>query len=340
MTRAAALIGATLLIFDAAAFAQSVNQTDGLDACFRQSRVADKICEQQTDAGLRWECFKKTRDAELECLTHIPPGQPIASNPPPQNVPPSPSAAASSTSSDNPPENTGSIEQPQRRDLDSTNSSSNANAAAPGAPQITATGGEATLHAQPDAQTPKKASAPPANRWIVSETTSPIDYSPLVSAVLEPIQHGDNGPINLAIHCRKKRIELMLQFSGNSAWRNQPQIYFQNGNQSPVQLDLSWSADGKMATVKNDPVSLLQPVPDGSTLKIWASGRAPQDTTFQLVGLDGIKSKVGAACNWAPQQAQTSAKRRTNRTTAGDSSSPAPAAPLRGPPLMERSKPP
>ena len=291
MMQARALVGLSLFMFSAAAYAQSAGQTAGLDACFRQSRFADRICEQQTDAGLRWDCFKKTRDAELECLTHIPRGQPLASTPLPQTI--TPPTAGSSASSDNPPENTGSIERPQPRDSGSTESSSNANAAAPIAAQITL--------------------ASPESRWIVSETTSPIDYSPLVSAVLEPIQHGDDGPINLAIHCREKRIELTLQFPANSAWHNEPHIYFQTEEQSPVELDLSWSADGRIATVKNDAVSLLQSVPDGSMLKMRANERASQVTMFQLVGLDGIKSKVAAACNWAPQQAEASAKRRTSR---------------------------
>jgi hypothetical protein len=309
MMQAAALIALSLFICGAAAYAQSASQTDGLDACFRQSRVADGICEQQMDAGLRWDCFKKTRDAELECLTHIPGGQPIVSAPPSQTIPSSRSTAASSASSNHPHKNTGSIERSLPRDLHSTDSPLNAHAAAPGAPEITATGGEPTLRAQPGTQTME----PSANRWIVSETTSPIDYSPLVTAVLEPIRYEDNGPVNLAVRCREKHIELTLQFSGNSTWRNEPQIYFQTEDQSATQLDVSWSADGKIATVKNDPVSLLQPVPDGSALKISASEHAPQATTFQLVGLNGIKRKVGAACNWAPQQAEASTKRRPRR---------------------------
>jgi hypothetical protein len=314
MMRAAALIGLSPFIFGAAASAQSTNQTAGLDACFRQSRIADRICEQQTDAGPRWDCFKKTRDAELECLTHIPPSHPIASTPPPQNIPSSPSTAASSVSSDSQPGNTGSIERPSPpRNFDSTDRSPNASPAPSDAPQTSATGGEATLRVPPDTQASEKASAPPANRWIVSETTSPIDYSPLVSAMLEPIQHGDNGPVSLAIHCRAKRIELSLQFPGGSTWRNEPHIYFQIDDQSPAVLDWNWSADGKIATLNNDPVSLLQSLPDGSTLKIRANDRAPQSTAFRLVGLDAIKKKIASACSWAPQQAQTSAKSRTRR---------------------------
>lgn len=310
--RATALVGLSLFVFGAAARAQSAAETAGLDTCFRQSRVADGICEQQTDAGQRWDCFKKTRDAELECLTHIPRSQPLASTPPP-NIPPSPSAAASSASSNTPPKNTGSIERSQPRNFDSTGSPSSTNAAPPGASQITAKGGEAARHVRPDTQATEEDSAPQANRWIVSETTSPIDYSPLVTAVLEPVQYGDNGPINLAIRCREKRIELTFQFPGNSAWRNESQISFKTEDQSPARLDVSWSADGKIATVKNDPVSVLQSLPDGSTLKMWAGERAPQDTTFKLIGLEGAIGKVAAACNWAPQQAHTPAKRRTSR---------------------------
>lgn len=308
----AVLIGLSLFIFDFPVFAQSGTSTEGLDTCFRQSRIADGICEQQTDAGLRWDCFKKTRDAELECLTHIPRGQPLASTPS-QNIPSSPAAATSSASPDSPPKNIGSIERLPPRNFDSAGSSSDANAAEPGASQVTATGGEATRHVSPDTQTMEKTSTLRENGWIVSETTSPIDYSPLVTAVLEPVQYGDNGPINFAVHCRERRIELTFQFFGNSARRNEPQVYFQTEDQSPARLDVSWSADGKIASVKNDPVSLLQSLPDGSTLKMWAGERAPQDTTFKLVGLEGVIGKVAAACDWAPQQAHKSAKKRTGR---------------------------
>jgi hypothetical protein len=293
MKRLAALIGSSLLVLSPTVFAQTPHSTEGLETCFRQSRIADGLCEQQTNAGLRWDCFKKTRDAELECLTHIPRGQPLAATPPHQDVTPPP-AAASDASPDNPPKNTGSIEQPSpAHDAGSGGNSSSANANPDDAPHVPGGGGEATLHVQPDAQTLEKASVPQANRWIVSETTSPIDYSPVMSAV--------------------KHIELSLQFLANSAWRNQQRIYFQTEDQPPYQTDWNWSADGKTATLRNDPVLLLQAVPDGSIVKIWASDRTPQSTAFQFVGFDGIKKKVAAACNWAPQQAQTSPRNRATR---------------------------
>lgn len=311
MIRAVTLIGIALLVLDRPALAQSADPTAGLDACFRQGRLADKICEGQTDALARLECFKKTRDAQLECLTHILPGEPIAAMPPSRGAAAPPPSASSNEAPDNSPGRTGSIEQPPPPPGPSENSlDANAQSTVPG---ISPTGGEATARVQPGTQPMENSPTRPAN-WIVSETTSPIDYSPLVSAVLQATQPGDNGPTGLAISCRARRIELSLQFGGNSAWRNQPQIYFQAGDQSPVLLDWIWSPDGRIATLKNDPVLVLQSLPDGSTLRIWTTDRARQSTAFQLFGLERIRRKVATACNSPPQQAQTSSRRiRTGR---------------------------
>jgi hypothetical protein len=278
MTRATALIGMTLLIFDSPVFAQSSGPVESLDACFRQSRLADRICEGQTDTKTRMDCFKKTRDAELECLTHISPDQPTAA------VPSAPNKNA--------------------RDVN----------AQPTVPKLSTTGGEATTLVQPNSQPMETRPAPPVSHWIVSETTSPIDYSPLVTAVLQPTEPRTDGPASLTISCRARRIEFSLQFRDNSAWRNEPQIYFQIADQPPPSLlDWTWSPDGRIATLKNDPVSLLQHLPDGSILTVWIGYRAQQSTSFQLTGLDAVTRKVALACNSAPQQAETSSRRNRNR---------------------------
>jgi hypothetical protein len=309
MMRPATLIGITLLVLDTPVFAQSADPTAGLDACFRQGRLADKICEAQTDPRARLDCFKKTRDAQLECLTHILPGESTAATPPPQEV--APPFGSASEAPDNPPEQTGSTEQAPPSN--NSSSSEGSSAASPTIPKIPATGTEPTTRVQPTPQTIEKNSSPPASRWIISETTSPVDYSPLVTAVLEPNQPGEHGPASLTIGCRAKRVELSLQFRDNSAWRNQSQLYLQIEDHPPTPTDWSWSADGKIATLRNDPVLLLRALPDGSRLKIWTGYQAGHDSAFQLVGLESIRRKISVACNWAPQQTQTSS--RKNRTS-------------------------
>jgi hypothetical protein len=303
MIRVTALIGLCLLIFDSAAFAQSADPSGGLESCFRQGRLADKFCEGQTDPQARLDCYKKNRDAQLECLTRVFPDKPIASTPP-QEVPPE----SSSTSTSEPPEHTGSIERrppPSVTGPDNNPPSANARPTAPNSP---AANGVATAHIPPTPQVMEKGSELPAKRWVVSETASPVDYSPLVTAVLEPAQTRESGPTSLTIRCRAKRVELSLQFGGNSP-RSETKLYSQIEDQPSALLDWSWSADGKIATFKDDPMSLLHALPDGSTLWIWTGDRARQSSAFRLVGLDGIRRKVATACDWAPQRAQTSSRK-------------------------------
>src|SRR3954452_19907100 len=56
--------------------------------------------------------------------------------------------------------------------------------------------------------------APPSTRssgsWVVSETTSPIDYSPQVSAAILARTTTEGAPSSLNIHCRRQRIGLSI----------------------------------------------------------------------------------------------------------------------------------
>jgi hypothetical protein len=307
MIRVTALIGLSLAIFDSSAFAQSADPSEGLEACFRRGRLADKFCEGQTDPQARSDCYKKNRDAQLECLTRVFPDQPIASTPP-QKPPPASPATPSSEPPDKSPAQTGSIERTPAPSVSAPGSSPSSANARPSAPNTSSTNGVATAHIPSTPQVMEKGSELPAKRWVVSETTSPIDYSPLVTAVLEPAQTRESGPTGLTIRCRAKRIELSLQFSGNSA-RNEAKLYSQVEDQPSTLLGWNWSPDGKTATFKDDPMSFLQALPDGSTLWIWTGDRARESSAFRLVGLDGIRRKVATACNWDPQQAETSSRK-------------------------------
>jgi hypothetical protein len=312
MMRATTLAGIIVIVCSPPVAAQSVDRaTDGLEACFRQARLADKICEALTVPGERLDCFKNTRDAQLECLTHTLPDERTTSTVP--SGPSSPPSASPKETESNQPENTGSSEPTKlSRDAGSEPGSSKADAG-PDSSGKSAAGSEAAVAVRSSPQTITKAGpAPPANNWIVSETTSPVDYSPLVTAVMQATQPGDNGPSSLTIRCRAKRTELLLQFAGNPASPRpgEPQIHFQVEDQSPVKQDWNWSRDAKIATLKNDAVTLLQFLPEGARLTIWTGLSTQQGSAFQLAGLGAIRKKVAAACNWPPQQAQTSIKKK------------------------------
>jgi hypothetical protein len=140
--------------------------------------------------------------------------------------------------------------------------------------------------------------------WIVSETTSPIDYSPLVAAVLHSTSNANGGPTILAVRCRAQHTELFIRTDG--AWGVPHQydllVEYQINDRPVVRLPWILSTDGKTATYKYDPVELLRSMPEGATLKVAVadSGNVRREATFGLTGLSAIQEKVGTACKWGP----------------------------------------
>jgi hypothetical protein len=57
-------------------------------------------------------------------------------------------------------------------------------------------------------------SEPPTSTWMVSETTSPVDFTPLVTAVLHLPSNGKEAPTKLVIRCRQSRTELLVRTEG------------------------------------------------------------------------------------------------------------------------------
>jgi hypothetical protein len=57
-----------------------------------------------------------------------------------------------------------------------------------------------------DAQTDRAAAG--SGNWLVSETTSPVDYSPIVAATTSSHGGSDDATMQLSIHCRAGRTEI------------------------------------------------------------------------------------------------------------------------------------
>jgi hypothetical protein len=239
-------------------------------------------------------------------LAHVLPSERTNSTRPPDAPPP----RTAKKSEENAVDSTGPTEPTKDSALTPVSPKGNAD---PGQSKASPLDGAATTARQSDAPAvTEKSSALATDHWIVSETTSPVDFSALVTAVVQAVQPGDKGPSGLTIRCRAKRTELSLQFGRAFAGKNdRPAIYFQIDNQSATKQVWSWSADGKTATFKDDAVPLLQSLPDSTRLTIWTDdGDAQRGTGFQLGGIDALRRKIAAACNWAAQQGRTSPKKK------------------------------
>jgi hypothetical protein len=152
----------------------------------------------------------------------------------------------------------------------------------------------------------------PANAtdpWVVSETTSPVDYSPLVTAMIRSPSSEKDAPKTLAIRCLGRHTELLVRTDGT--WRASPardiQVAYQINDQPLVRLAWTASADRNTANYNNDPVGFLQSLPEGARLKINVFDGSGQghEATFQLAGLDAVREKIAAPCKWAPRASKT-----------------------------------
>src|SRR6266581_2540998 len=262
-----------------------------LDTCFELARAADATCsDQKNGAAERMDCRQKASMAQLECLERVFPGRSAGSFPP--EIPAgsvSPErpfgtvAKGGPTSSQKTPPGTG----PPETSTAAASPEMTTGTSPPGAPAR-----RVDLPAKPQ-----------DTDWIVSETTSPVDYSPLVTAVIRSTTSLQDAPNTLVIRCLGPRAEVLLRTEGT--WRasraSKVQVDYQIDDQPLVRLQWITSADGKTASYGNDAVGFLQSLPEGARLKIKVLDRAGpgHEATFQLAGLDAVRKKIAAPCKWS-----------------------------------------
>lgn len=144
---------------------------------------------------------------------------------------------------------------------------------------------------------------PAESTWVISETTSPLDYSPMVTAALLSHPSARDAPATFAVRCRSQRTDLIISTEGS--WRasgGEFQVTYRINDLPATKLRWSASADGRSAVFRGDGVRFLRALPDRGLLKISLTDRdgAAHEAVFPLSGLDAVRRKIGTACKWAP----------------------------------------
>jgi hypothetical protein len=142
--------------------------------------------------------------------------------------------------------------------------------------------------------------APEVDNWIVSETTSPVDYKPIVAARTASRGGSDGSSMQLSIYCRNGRTELVV--TGPAVTRKGEEYaisYRINGDQA-VQLAAGSPSFGTGAAFQGDVVRLLQSLPEEGDIAIHLSSRtaAALDGSFSLGGLKIVRDTIAAGCKW------------------------------------------
>jgi hypothetical protein len=164
---------------------------------------------------------------------------------------------------------------------------------------------EASPPPSPSAETPGRSGAEegpdPAQagaRWLFSETTSPLDYSPIaLASASAPVQPA-GGSLQLSIGCRGAKSEMVLR--GPSPAMNQEgvKVSFVVPDRPPIAVPITSS--GSSLAARTDVGRLLAGLPARGTLVLQVTTRdgATQEARFDLVALKGVVVRLARPCRW------------------------------------------
>ena len=146
-------------------------------------------------------------------------------------------------------------------------------------------------------------SAPPQGaNWIVSETTSPVDYEPQISAVTMARAYSQDAPSSLAIRCRARRTELLVSMA--KSWKRaavgEVKVAYRINERPFVEQRWRYTEAGGGLAFQGDVVRLMRSMPDSGRIlvRVYAGETHPYESTFELIGLDPVRRKIAAACGW------------------------------------------
>jgi hypothetical protein len=138
------------------------------------------------------------------------------------------------------------------------------------------------------------------DNWIVSETTSPVDYAPIITATTSSRGGLNGSAMQLSIRCRGGRTELVVAGPAVSRSSADYAISYRINDGQPVQLAAGSPSSGTGVAFTGDVVRLLQSLPEEGDFTVRLSTRtgAAQEGHFLLGGLKMVREKVAVSCKW------------------------------------------
>ena len=164
---------------------------------------------------------------------------------------------------------------------------------------------------------PSPAAVPPlqparaGDGWVISETTSPVDYSPIATATTSSrsVAGGDDA-MRLSIRCRGGRTELTVAGAAITGRGDDYFLSYRVNGGRPVQSAGVAPSFGDGVAFKGDVVALLQSLPAGGefAVRIFALSGTALDASFSLDGLETLRAKIGTTCRWPHAMARPSGR--------------------------------
>lgn len=138
------------------------------------------------------------------------------------------------------------------------------------------------------------------DNWVVSETTSPVDYTPIVTATTLSRGGSDRSLTKLTIYCRSGRTEVSVSGPAVPDSSSDLVITYRINDAQPLQVAAGAPSFGPGAAFRADIVQLLHSWPDegGLNVRLMTRAGAAYEGQFALAGFKTVRDKVAAACKW------------------------------------------
>ena len=142
--------------------------------------------------------------------------------------------------------------------------------------------------------------APAADNWIVSETTSPLDYTPVAIATASSRAGPDGATLQLSIQCRGGRTDLVI---GGPVFTRRSEDYLVSygvNDSRLVVVAAGTPASGTGVAIRGDVVRLLASLPDRGEVAFRVTARqgAALEGRYALAGLKTALDRLAGSCKW------------------------------------------
>jgi hypothetical protein len=142
--------------------------------------------------------------------------------------------------------------------------------------------------------------APAADNWIVSETTSPLDYTPVAIATVSSSGGSDGGAIQLSIQCRGGRTDLVIAGPALTRRGEDYVVSYAVDDGQPVVVAAGAPASGTGVAIKGDVVRLLESLPERGdvTVRLAARQGPTLEGRYALASLKTVLNRLAVPCKW------------------------------------------
>jgi hypothetical protein len=142
--------------------------------------------------------------------------------------------------------------------------------------------------------------APATDNWIVSETTSPLDYTPVAVAAASSRAGPDGATMQLSIQCRGGRTDVVISDPALTLRAEDYVVSYAVNDGQPAVVAAGTAASGTGVALRGDVVRLLASLPDRGDIAFRVANRqgATLEGRYALAGLKTLLARLAVPCKW------------------------------------------